>query len=1084
MSAQLTANEIAQQLGKGYGPTDEQRRIIEADPTRSHLVVAGAGSGKTETMSDRVVWLIANGYAKPAEVLGLTFTRKAAGELGERIRDQVLRLQTVLQPQQSQSPLVQRLQAEVPEVSTYNAFAAAIYRDHALLIGREPDAVVISEATAWQLAWQVVRSAQSPDLDQAEMSMSQVTAAVLTLARALQDNVADPAEVAAFGIECADWLTAPVEAATGGRAVTLNNYRNRLALLPVLAELAIEFQAAKRARGFIEFSDQIAFALEIITSHPEVAESYRQRYRAVLLDEYQDTSVVQTRFFRQLFAGTPVMAVGDPDQSIYGFRGASASNLLDFPQHFSAGEPFTLSRSWRNPTRVLRAANAIAMPLQQPEQFGGFRKPELDAPESAGTGSVAISVLPTIEAEAAAVADWMADRMLAAQPEDTTKPTGAVLFRAKRHMALFAQALRERGLSVHVVGVAGVLDEPVIVDLIAALRVVADPSANSELIRLLSGARWQIGAKDIVALAGIATRMLRHDSRRRPLDAEVSQAIRNSYEVDETASLVDALDAITRNDLPSGWLGELEPAALERMKQAGEELLSIRNRAGLPLADLVSFTASVLLLDVEARANESALFAENSLEAFAELVESFGTVADTVSLNAFLDWLEQVDRQEDVAARQEPVEPGTVQLLTVHGAKGLEWDYVAIPRWSDSELPKSPRSNLAWLEFGQLPWKFRGDANHLPQLSLIDETEPKAVDDHINAFKDEVKQHQLREERRIAYVAVTRPKNELLLTSSVWSSGVRPLKLSPLLVEIAGALGLTEQAVAPEGAEALGVPEPEARLWPRPDGLGVRADRVRQAADAVRQSSAEIAEPALRQRLELLLAEDHAAETAELPVRIPASRVKEYLDNPQAVLAELGRPLPERPYRQTRLGTLFHSWVEQRSIGALDERIDSDDAEHDSGPTLDAAALAQLQATFAASPWAALKPIDVEREIHLPLAGQVFICKIDAVYAIDAESPADPGRPVGARYQVVDWKTGAGPKDERDLLLKQSQLALYRLAYAKHLGIDPAEIDAVFYFVAEDRVVRPERLYSEDEFVSDWSSALSSLGSDSGSVDT
>lgn len=1068
MNQKFSAVEIAELLAKPYPPTEEQQLVIEADPTHSHLVIAGAGSGKTETMSNRVVWLIANGHAQPGEVLGLTFTRKAAGELAERIRSQVLAFNAAT-GQAGASRVDQLLQTELPEVSTYNAFAASIYRDHALLIGREPDAAVISEATAWQLAWQVVTSARAADLDNANLSVSQVTGAVLKLARAMQDNIAPEAEVAAFGANFAEWLTPIAAEASGGRAKTLGDWANRLAVLPTLVELAAEFQAAKRARGFIEFADQIRFALDIITEHPEVAQQYRERFRAVLLDEYQDTSVVQTRFFQALFGGSAVVAVGDPDQSIYGFRGASASNLLEFPSQFGAGEPFTLSRSWRNPTRVLEVANTVSKPLHGP---GSFVKPDLDAPEGAQAGAVHVRVLSTIEEEAQAIAEWMAERMPVEGDDSAVKlrklidekePKGAVLLRAKRTMSLFAQALRAQGLKVHVLGVAGVLDEPVIVDLVAALRVLVEPSANSELIRLLSGDRWRIGAKDIVALSALASRLLRHNARNEPLDAAVTTAVADSYEPDETASLVDAVDALARNEVPAHWLGDLSDEAAERIRRAGSELSYLRSRMGLPLADFVSVVSATLLLDVEAASNETAMFAENSVEAFAELVETFGAVADRVSLASFVDWLDDVDQREDVAARQEPVEPGTVQLLTIHGAKGLEWDYVAIPRWTETELPKRPRSNLAWLELGQLPWPFRGDAAHLPQLQRTVETEPKLVEEHIAAFQAEVKAHQLLEERRIAYVAVTRPKQELLLTASVWAQGKTPATPSSMLIDIAEALHAPNAAQPPEGAAELSPPTQIPERWPRV--AGERSQRLQQAAALVRANDLGALSPQRTERIRLLLEErERQAPQAPIPLRIPASRVKDYLSDAQPVLTELERPLPQAPYRQTRLGVLFHSWVEHRSVGPIDQ-IDAETSELDLGDGVDAEQLQELQRTFERSPWAAIRPVDVEREIHLPLAGQLFICKIDAVYDL---SGIDLSQPAGTRFQIVDWKTGAPPKDAEDLARKQSQLTLYRLAYATHLGIDPAEIDAVFYYVAHDTLIRPEHLVSEEEFVAEW----------------
>jgi DNA helicase-2/ATP-dependent DNA helicase PcrA len=196
-----------------------------------------------------------------------------------------------------------------------------------------------------------------------------------------------------------------------------------------------------------------------------------------------------------------------------------------------------------------------------------------------------------------------------------------------------------------------------------------------------------------------------------------------------------------------------------------------------------------------------------------------------------------------------------------------------------------------------------------------------------------------------------------------------------------------------------------------------------------------------------------------MPTRVPASRFKEFLTDPAAVAASLRRPMPERPYRATQLGTLFHAWVEDRyGAGDVTDELDALPVESDAEDYvgIDEEQLAALQRTFEASPWAGRRPVEVEREIHLPFAGRIVICKIDAVYEQDG------------RFQVVDWKTGRAPKDAKDLEEKQLQLALYRLAYARWRGIDPALIDAVFYYVADDRVIEPERIFGEDELLERW----------------
>ena len=217
--------------------------------------------------------------------------------------------------------------------------------------------------------------------------------------------------------------------------------------------------------------------------------------------------------------------------------------------------------------------------------------------------------------------------------------------------------------------------------------------------------------------------------------------------------------------------------------------------------------------------------------------------------------------------------------------------------------------------------------------------------------------------------------------------------------------------------------------------------------------------------LELLLEERRRRlggdERVAVPTRVPASRFKDFVAEPAAVASALRRPMPEKPYRATQLGTLFHAWVENRyAVGGDSDELDAASPELDLDDAVPDADLDRLRATFEASPWSSRRPVDIEREIHLPFDGRIVICKIDAVYEADG------------RFEVVDWKTGAAPKDAADLEQKQLQLALYRLAYARWRGIDPALIDAVFYYVSDDRIIRPEHIDDEAELLERWRAAF------------
>jgi DNA helicase-2/ATP-dependent DNA helicase PcrA len=1074
--------EIAARLGL-HAPTDEQRAVIEADPHGASIVVAGAGSGKTETMANRVVWLLANGHVAVPEVLGLTFTRKAAGELADRVRERVAQLVAEGIAEVSLDPL------ESAAVGTYNAFASTIYREHAMLIGREPDAAVLGEASAWLLARSVASASADPRLVELDATLDRVTGAVLALSRALAENVADSRDVRAFARDFLAMEGLPIEAPRKRTDfATFTDALGVVGALPPLLDLADAYAAAKRERGYVEFSDQVALALAICERHPEVVAAHRERSRTVLLDEYQDTSVVQTRLLSTLFRGHSVMAVGDPDQSIYGWRGASAANLARFARDFAEGGTagvYDLSTSWRNPRIVLDAANALIEPLD-----AGIPKAPLSPSPFAGAGRLEAAWAETIEEEAELIATWFAARLGPAR--DRAPRSGALLCRTFANVGIFTAALRAHGVPVHVLGLAGLLDQPVIADLVCVLRVLHDPTAGSELVRVLGGARWRIGPADLAALHGLAKWLADRDLANHRLDDDVRNGLRASIAPDESPSIVDALDfLLTAPDGHSALRGFSE-TGLRRMRRAGAQLQTLRRRAGLGLVDFVHLVQQELLLDIEVAANASQPLGAPSLEAFDELLAGFADIAEHPTLGAFLGWLTEAEQRDRLAPRQDEPEPGAVQVLSIHGSKGLEWDLVAIPRLVDEELPSKPRSTKGWLAFGDLPNDFKGDRDELPELQWRGVQSQAEFDAAVRAFGEENRDRHAEEERRLAYVALTRTRDELLLTGSWWSTQKAPRTASPFLRElaVAGILDPGVLSTAPAATENPRTSGESREQWPL-DPLGTRRASVVAAADAIRTaaerpSGAGIG-PRLADELRLLIEERRrrfeGPGTPPIPARVPASRFKDYVDDPAAVAEQLRRPMPQRPYRATRIGTLFHDWVEHRSTGvgeasAIDDGWPAgapEDSDGEWGTELSNGAperLRALQATFEASEWGDRRPIAVELELHLPIDEHVFVCKLDAVYDVPSGSELAAR---GIRYQVVDWKTGAAPRDAHDLELKQTQLALYRLAYAKWAGVDPEEVDAVFYFVEDDRVIRPDRLYDEAALRRSWASVATSV---------
>ena len=1071
VAARVSALEIAAAIG-GNPPTPQQQAVIEADLAPA-LVIAGAGSGKTETMANRVLYLLANGMVKPSEVLGLTFTRKAAGELAKRIRERIEQLAAAGLIGDDYDVF------DAPTVATYNSFANSIYRDNAALIGRESDAAVLSEASSWQLARSIVVASRDERIADLDKSVDVVTKAVINLNHELSEIEGDSDDVRRMVGELGSVLELPYGGRSNARYPDVRRAVEAVQGLPVLLDLADAFAAAKASRGLVEYSDQVALALLATERVPKIADELRARFAVVLLDEYQDTSVVQTRLLKTLFADHAVMAVGDPHQSIYGWRGASAANLGSFPTDFSSLEPlepvakFDLSTSWRNGHSILAAANALV------EKLNHVTKVEvgaLTASPAASGESLSVVFEETVAEEAAAAAAWL-KAQLAVPSGKGEQRTAAMLMRTRSTLPVFTAALDEAGVPYHVLGIGGLLQEPEIVDLVSALWVVNDPTAGSQLIRLLTGSRWRIGVQDVHALSRLASWLRDRDYAQQPLDDELREAMRASVADGEGGSIVEALDFIAHSRREHGALRNFSEAGLERLRDAGSTFARLRSRANLELVDFVTLVEQELMLDIEVAANDRLPLGNANLEAFFDALGGYLSSDDHASLGGFLGWLTVAEWRDSLGPRPEDPEPGTVQLLTIHGSKGLEWDIVSVPRLVEGELPGAAKDGYnGWLSLGALPYEFRGDASELPLLRWRGIQTQKEFDDNRKQFKLDLETRHRLEERRLAYVAVTRARHSLLLSGSFWSTQSKPRSPSEFLLDLEGSGVIDELPEQSEHEENPLGSEPEYLQWPV-DPLGVRRRRVEAGADAVRAALANGSTSGgstsgggkWHEDLTLLLREREqrlgANGLVAIPARVSASRFKDFVTEPASVASALRRPMPERPYKATQIGTLFHSWVEQRyGMGGTSEELDAFALEYDdggaAGEITSDAELVRLQETFSRSVWAGRRPVDVEREIHLPFDGRIVICKIDAVY-FDGE-----------RYQVVDWKTGKAPRDAADLENKQLQLALYRLAYSRWAGIDLDLIDAVFYFVADDRVVTPARIFDEAELVALWRESL------------
>ncbi|WP_181776868.1 ATP-dependent helicase [Amycolatopsis pittospori] len=1064
---QVEPAEIARALGL-HSPTDEQAEVIAA-PVEPSLVVAGAGAGKTETMAARVVWLVANSVVPPEQILGLTFTRKAARQLGERVRTRLRRLvgSGLLDRIDPTGDLRMTVTAGEPTVLTYHAYAGRLLSEHGLRLPVQPGVRLLSETSSWQLSHRVV-STWDNDLD-TDRVPSTVTAHLLALAGELGEHLVETERLAQY----TSWLCDVIENAPRAKgqraslpqklAEVMTAQRFRLALLPLVEA----YHARKRAEGALDFADQMSLAAQLAASYPAVVAGERERYGAVLLDEYQDTGHAQRILLRSLFGGVehppmPVTAVGDPAQAIYGWRGASAANLprftTDFPrdngERLVPALDFGLLTSFRNPPEVLELANAISEPLRE----RGLGVARLRALEGAGTADIASALMPDIRAEREWVADAVAKRWFETVEETGKPPTAAVLVRRRADMAPIAAEMRARGLPVEVVGLGGLLDEPEVADLVSTLRVLADPLAGSAAARLLTGARWRIAAADLAALwrrAGELSSPVPPSGK-----SDVDEPVLVTERV-EQAGLADAID-------DPGTPERYSPEGYRRIRRVGAELSALRRRLDQSLPELVADVERTMLLDVESLARPGPA-GRAHLDAFADVVTDFAETSPTATLLSFVDYLNTAAHAEDgLTPGEVEVVPDRVQVLTVHSAKGLEWRIVAVPHLVKEVFPGRRRSS-SWLRTStSLPAALRGDSEDLPELRVSEGYDRKEVQEALELHEEGFVAREADEERRLCYVALTRSEHTLLVSGHWWNeSSARPKGPSEFLLEIgevmrAGSIGRIEHwADEPEaeGENPLVADSRRSRwpvdpLWPRREGVTNGVDMVlgamEIAAEAEEDSEEEEDDPDgwisdTKVLLEERARAQNRVQQVVLPPHLSVSQLVELSADPAALAKRLRRPLPVRPNTYARRGTAFHGWLEQRFGG--EQLLEIDDlpgaADVDEAPDSE---LEALQAAFEKSEWANRVPHAVEVPFSADVVGVSLRGRMDAVFA-------DPD----GGWTVVDWKTGAVPEKDR-LAPLAVQLAAYRLAWAALRKVPVEKVRAAFHYVKHDKTVRPADL--------------------------
>ncbi len=1028
--------------------TKFQSAIISSD-LEPAVVIAGAGSGKTETISNRVLYLVANGFVTPDQILGLTFTRKAAGELSVRVRKRLRQLSAL--------PEFKHITSSTTSVTTYHSYAAKLLSEHAIRYGIDADAEPLGEAAIWQIASDVVRN-WSDDSYRNQSAVSTVIKDLLGLSKLMLEHQVRAEDIQSIGEEILREL-APL---VGARNEEVRSVERAMLQRASLLPMVDAFMQRRKTAGEFSFDDQMSLAADIAENFVDVGVLERGKYKVVLLDEYQDTSQSQVRMLSSLFgAGHPVMAVGDPSQAIYTWRGASAGTMASFTKYFPKVDSqqealhFTLPTTFRNDAMILAAANRISDEIKL---AGGQQVVELEARPNAGTGEVAYGIFETIDAEAAAIAEYVKS-----QWSPTSGKTAAVLVRKRAQITAIENALREQGLPVEVIGIGGLIHVPEVADVVSMLKIITNPDSGSALMRHLTGPRINLAPRDIAALGTFSrerAKELHADSK--SFIKKIAAGNPEQLEADDqfAGSIIDALDEI-HSAKKSGF----SDIGYQRLVRFAGDLRRLRSRAGGAISDLITEIENYLTLESEITLRDGSQAGRRHLDRFLDEAAKFERSGGTVS--AFLDWLDvAADAEGGLKAGAPEIRSDVVQILTIHMAKGAEWDLVAVPGLAEGTFPGNKTSDPDnWLKNEKhVPFALRGDAAELPVFSLHGISKNSEAAKAIKEFGSRcVENIKMREEMRLAYVAVTRAKSHLICTTSRWRDGsksVEPSEIFYLIAEVASALGgpmISDTPAPDDGAENPTLENPITAIWPV-DPLGERRSAFDAAIVQVNESAAhslgQANDPEITSWIDdaqaLINEHKHRANNqiqVALPPRLSTSTLVALHSDPQELALNIRRPMPRGQDQYSRRGTAFHLWVERQFTDAAtlfgDEYLDYLD------PLDDDSQLEDLKKAWLSSEFASRTPVRVEVPFETTIAGVLIRGRIDAVYAT----------PSG--FEVVDWKTGSGQLGQSAAV----QLAMYRLAWAKLSGVDISTVSAAFHYVPTSVTDRPSDLLDESALI-------------------
>ncbi len=986
--------------------TSQQQAVVDYGliPLR---VAAGAGTGKTSTIARRLHTIIAAG-TPPEATLGITFTNKAAGELSDRLRS--------LLPELAQT-------GREVEVTTYHGFAYSLLQEFGAYVGVERDAAVIGPGYVRQLIHDSLRGEDFEALDMT--SPPHRVAEAANLAGQLGDNLKTPADLVAAAPE-------PLDDVWSARLE--------------LANIVAGYDTEKRRLGVVDYADLIRLAYRLVTERPFIARRVRSRFSVVLLDEYQDTAPAQRRLLEAIFGdGFPVTAVGDSDQIIYEWRGASLMNFDAFPTDFANPNrtpaitlPLTINH--RSARRILDAAHAVRSQIH-----GGTRFDRLEPVDSSGEGIVAARWFRNAVEEAT----WIAEEARRLHDEEGMAWRDmAVLFRKNRQISLVRDALEANGVPLEVASLGGLLDVPEVAELHAWLRILEHPDDTPALMRILLGSRYRLGFGDIAVLS----RWIAHRG--------------GAVDVDEGPAwpLLEAIDRIDDIDA----LSHEARIRFDEFRTLYRSLLS--QAQGVALVELCRRILDAIdaWVEIDSMEEASGLSARLNLYRFLDLAEQWSPLEGRPSLVAFLGYLELLtdERSADELDTARLGGEDAVALLTVHRAKGLEWDTVFLPALAKDIFPSRSLGYDNPAQYARyLPYELRLDAAGLPRLDG-----PKQQRDQL------LREHHLRGEWRAAYVAVTRAKRRLFPTGAYWYTAKQPKARSHLfeVLEACPAVDVLSSADEPgEPPERLVIPD----LGGAPDPLfpdGWQEALQNAVADPqwpeLRSGDGRAAYDARVDQLEILLDSLPDPAPSEASPQVAGTSVTGLVTlarcPQQFYWSEVDR-LPRRPNAALRRGVDVHRRIELHNRGQVPfEELSDDLYDAVDAAGVDGAGDAHSKRRdpfeiFLESPYAGRRPRFIETPIDLKIGKGRVRGRIDAIYE------PEPGL-----WEIVDYKSGSHRPDPALGI----QLEAYAVAAASGAVSSerPDQIAVSFLYLGGDTAT-PVRTAVDDVWLADAEVRLGEL---------